>query len=165
MLRKITNVRMGEWKVCQAPGKLTTIGLGSCVGLVLYDASMRIGGIAHIMLPEKSSGHRTKTTNTIDNFSQPAKFACSVIEYMLKRMEYMGSNKANIRASLIGGANMFPDVIKDSMLDVGKRNVERLRMEIATYGIPLIREEVGGSVGRCVSLNLENGEVILTDLA
>ena len=41
---EMIKVGMADLNICIAPDALTTLGLGSCVGVALYDAQMRIAG-------------------------------------------------------------------------------------------------------------------------
>ena len=51
---EMIKVGMADLKICKAPDALTTIGLGSCIGIALYDPSTKISGLAHIMLPDST---------------------------------------------------------------------------------------------------------------
>ncbi len=61
----LPSIRMGEIRVDGDGNTLHTL-LGSCVGLALYDRQQKIGGLAHIVLPDsRGSEHRLgKYVNT-----------------------------------------------------------------------------------------------------
>ncbi|HLV10774.1 MAG TPA: chemotaxis protein CheD, partial [Halanaerobiales bacterium] len=84
-------VKMAEYSIGQAPDVLITIGLGSCVGVALYDKNSRIGGMIHIMLPENRKGLK------------PSKFADTGIPYLLDKMVEAGASRNNITAKIAGG--------------------------------------------------------------
>ena len=52
------NVGMGEYKIASSPILLQTIGIGSCIAVCLYDAKKKIGGLAHILLPDSSKANK-----------------------------------------------------------------------------------------------------------
>ena len=89
---------MADLKVCTAPDSLTTLGLGSCVGVALYDKNTKITGLAHIMLP---------SSKEITNNSNVAKFADTGIEETVRLMKEKGANVSNVVAKIAGGAQMF----------------------------------------------------------
>jgi chemotaxis protein CheD len=145
-------VGMAEFKVANLPTILTSIGLGSCVAVVLYDDFKKIGGLAHIMLPKEKEANDT---------SNPAKFADSAIELMLKEMEKKGANKKNIKAKIFGGANMFPNIYHNPLTKVGERNIIAVREELKKRKIRIVAEDVGGNIGRTVIFDTSNGKVIV----
>ena len=143
-------IGMGEFRVAHNPGVLTCVGLGSCVGLILYDAVTKTGGMAHIMLPRRGEIRRS---------SGPGKFADSAVEVLLNTMERHGASKRRLLAKLFGGANMFPAVQSDVLVHVGQRNLEAVREELTARRIPIVAEEVGGEIGRTILFETSNGRV------
>ncbi len=143
-------VGMSEYKVASNPAVLASIGLGSCIGIVLYDAFEKNGGLAHIMLP-RSSDAKDK--------SNPAKFADTSIELMLSEMEAKGSLRRNIKAKIFGGANMFPNVQSTTLLNVGERNAQAVKGELEKRKIKLVAEDLGGSFGRTIYFDIKDGSV------
>lgn len=145
-------VGMTEFKVAKNPEALTTLSLGSCVGIVLYDPINRIGGLAHPMLPY---------INESKDKSNPAKYVDSAIDVMLEKMIGLGAIKRHIKAKLFGGANMFPELIKssDTILNVGARNVAVAKEELELKKIEIAAEDTGRNVGRTVTLYTIDGSV------
>ena len=143
-------VGMAEYKVMESPALLTSIGLGSCIGLVLYDAINKIGALAHIMLPKQSEAK---------NKSNPAKFADTSIDLMLAEMEAHGSCSRNIKAKLFGGANMFPNVQGKILMNVGARNAAAVKEELIKRKIAVVAEDVGGHCGRTIIFDTRSGKV------
>ena len=132
------------------PEVLTCVGLGSCVGLVLYDAVTKTGGMAHIMLPRCGQSRGP---------SRPGKFADSAVEVLLKTMERRGASKRHLLAKLFGGANMFPAVQSDTLVHVGQRNLEAVREDLTQRRIPIVAEETGGQMGRTILFDTQDGRV------
>lgn len=148
------NVGIGDLTVNRAPFVLETRGLGSCVGVTLYDKEKKIGALAHIMLPSISSLAQ-------ENISENMKFRYAeyALPYMLNKMFFMGSERKNIVAKIIGGASMFRR--KSSTLNIGEKNVEAVRTFLKNNFIKVQAEEVGGDMGRTIFFDLNNGVVIM----
>ena len=138
---------MGELRVAHDPAVLTCIGLGSCVGLVLYDAIAKVGGVAHIMLPRHSEIRG----------SSPGKCADSAVEALLKNLERCGASPRHLQAKLFGGANMFPAIHSETLVHIGQRNLEAVRRELTQRRIPVVAEEVGGAIGRTIVFDTKDG--------
>lgn len=137
MDEKIFRVDRADFKVAKNPAVLETIGLGSCVGIVLYDQVQKIGGLAHIMLPYQAD---------------------SAIEAMLENMLCAGAKEKNTQAMLFGGADMFPE-IKKKMAAIGEKNLVAVKEDLEKRKIKIIAEETGGVKGRTLRFNLKVGSV------
>ena len=152
MSGKLIVVGMADLKVTTAPNALTTIGLGSCVGIALYDTKAKVAGLAHIMLP---------TSSLIQANLNPAKFADTATLKLLAEMSRLGANPTNIRAKIAGGAQMFNFDSTNENLRVGDRNVESIRQVLAAQRIPIIAEETGSTFGRTVEIYAEDGRFVI----
>jgi len=150
-LANLVRVGMADYKTAVSPKILTTLGLGSCVGISLYDAKRKIAGMAHIMLPD--STEFTKVDN-------PAKYADLGIELMIKDMINMGAVKRDITAKIAGGAQMFAFANND-MLRVGQTNVEATKRVLQRNSIPIIAEETGENFGRTIEFYVETGDLLI----
>ncbi|MCR4568339.1 MAG: chemotaxis protein CheD [Pseudobutyrivibrio sp.] len=146
---QMIKVGMADLKICKAPDALTTIGLGSCIGIALYDPSTKISGLAHIMLPDSTQ---------IRNNSNIAKFADTGIQKLYDDMLEAGANKAKLVAKIAGGAKMFEMSGSTPGINVGERNAEASRAKLKELGIRLIAEDCGLNYGRTVELYSETGE-------
>ena len=114
-MNEVVKVGMADLKVIAEYGILTTLGLGSCVGIALYDKTTKIAGLAHIMLP---------SSKLIKNNQNKAKFADTAVELLLEIMTDMKASKRHITAKIAGGAQMFSFKEKASeLLNIGERNV------------------------------------------
>ena len=145
---QMIKVGMADLKVCKAPDNLTTIGLGSCIGIAIYDPSTKITGLAHIMLPDSTS---------IRNNSNIAKFADTGIQKLYDDMIKAGANKMKLVAKIAGGAKMF-EMGGSSSINVGLRNAEASRAKLKQLGVRLVAEDCGLNYGRTVELYSETGE-------
>ncbi|MGN0308819.1 MAG: chemotaxis protein CheD, partial [Lachnospiraceae bacterium] len=122
---------------------------GSCVGVVLWDPTSKVCGMAHIMLPDSTS---------IKNNSNVAKFADSGIEELLKRVLAKGARRQNLVAKIAGGAQMFSVSNKSDLIAVGARNVEACIKKLKELRIPLKAQDTGESYGRTVTFYPETGQ-------
>lgn len=135
-------IGIGEYRVGSFP--MMTIGLGSCIGLTLYDDSLKLGAMVHIMLPD-SAGRKDR----------PGKYADTAIPLLLKELNDLGSKNKSLIAKMAGGACMFEYF--GTNLNIGERNAERVRAILKENNIPLKKEDVGGKVGRSVTFLPANG--------
>lgn len=142
-------VGIGEWSVLRNDGILVCLGLGSCVGIALYDPVKKIGGLVHILLP-RSQGN--------DN-SNPTKFASSGIPFLLEEIVRLGAVRTNIWAKMAGGSQMFNIKGREDKINIGARNVESAREALKSLGIPIIGEDTGGNMGRTMEFYISNGVV------
>lgn len=151
-MRDLTKVGMADLKVIKAPGTLTTLGLGSCIGICILDSRAGVAGMAHIMLPDSTA---------VRNNSNEAKFADSAMRVMLKEMEKLGASKSRMTAKIAGGAQMFAFSKGNDMMKVGERNAEAVRKILKENRIPLKADETGGNFGRTIEFNSENGVLFI----
>ncbi|MGI6226648.1 MAG: chemotaxis protein CheD [Peptococcales bacterium] len=147
---ELIKVGMAELAIGKAPQKLITTGLGSCVGICLYDPQSKVGGLAHIMLPD------SKQVKSNQNM---AKYADSGILETLNKMVAMGVDKKRVLAKIAGGAQMFNFQGTSSIMRIGERNVEAVKKELAFNGIKIVAEDTGGNFGRTITFDLENGRL------
>ncbi len=149
-MSEVIKVGMADLKTCVSPDSVTTLGLGSCVGIAIRDTSNKIGGLAHIMLPD-STAMRNSQTNI-------AKFADTGIEELVRQMEALGAKRNRMVAKIAGGADMFNFQGNSSIGLVGERNAIATKAKLAELKIPLIAEDTGENYGRTVIFYPETGE-------
>ncbi len=161
---EIIKVGMADLKVAAEPGVLITIGLGSCVGIALYDAKTRVGGLAHIMLP--TSKRTSSKSNGNGSGTNPMKYADTAIDMTLQRMIRKHAIRKNITAKIAGGAHMFA-CAKDSssFLQVGDNNVTAVKAKLKQERIRLLSEDVGLNYGRTVELHTNDGKYVIKTIA
>lgn len=149
------HVKIADLAVLKNDGVLVTFGLGSCIGIALYDQNSKVGGLAHILLNDSS-----KFVRPGDNSVNPAKFADTAVPYMIEKMTALGARKSSLTAKIVGGASLFN--FKAESGNVGDKNIEAVRSALKKEGIKISFEEVGGSCGRTVRLFVDSGEVKIT---
>ena len=147
-MNKTIKVGMADANVCRPPDVITTLGLGSCVGIVLYDPVNKIAGLVHVMLPD--------STRIINN-SNKYKFADTGIDKLIQDMAELGAIKGNLIAKIAGGAQMFNFVNNLEMMRIGDRNVEATKEKLIKLRIPLLAEDTGANYGRTIEFNPDTG--------
>lgn len=148
----VIKVGMADLKTAKAPDILTTLGLGSCIGIALWDSTTKIGGLAHIMLPDSTK---------IRNNSNIAKFADTGIVELVRQMEALGVSKRRLVAKIAGGAKMFEVSGTTSVGNIGEKNAIASKKVLQELGIPILAEDTGLNYGRTVELDCSNGDYII----
>jgi chemotaxis protein CheD len=145
-------VGIGDLNVVFPPNKLITIGLGSCVGIALYDGFNKVAGLAHIMLPIS-----TEFTGDI----KPMKFADKAIPMLIEKMQICGADQRRISARIAGGAKMFAFDDSSPIMEIGKRNIQAVKAVLKELNIPIGAEDLGGNVGRTMILEAQTGKLTI----
>ncbi|WP_281887595.1 chemotaxis protein CheD [Paenibacillus sp. YYML68] len=147
----LIKVGMADLNVVSKTGVLKTTGLGSCVGLTLYDAKVKVAGMAHIMLPSSDIAK--------EGSLNVAKYADTAIPEMIRRMESLGAVLRRLEAKLAGGAQMFAFGSQSDTMRIGPRNVEASKEILARLSIPLLAEDTGANYGRTIEFDCETGKL------
>jgi chemotaxis protein CheD len=148
-------VKVADYAIRQGGHVLTTIGLGSCVAIALYDRETQIGALAHILLPSQAMSRET---------GNPAKFPETIVPLMLEEMRELGTRNARVSAKIVGGASMFGTLVSNSGINVGERNVIATREALAAAGVPIVAEDTGLDYGRSVYFHLADGRLEVRSL-
>ncbi|WP_339063285.1 chemotaxis protein CheD [Tepidibacillus marianensis] len=148
-MTNVIKVGMADLNVVTSPDRIRTTGLGSCVGITLFDSVNHIGGMAHIMLP---SSDMVKVGNI-----NHAKYADTAIPLLLEQMIKLGARKGLITAKIAGGAQMFQFQSQNDMMRIGPRNVEATKDVLKKVGITIIGEDTGGNFGRTIEFDTVSG--------
>ncbi|MBQ3890951.1 MAG: chemotaxis protein CheD [Lachnospiraceae bacterium] len=151
-MSELIKVGMADLKVCISPDSVTTLGLGSCVGVAIRDKENKVGGLAHVMLPDSTA---------IRNNTNIYKFADTGITELVRLMEEKGAKRSRMVAKIAGGAQMFSFQNKSELVRVGDRNVEASKKKLKELGIPIIAEDTGDSYGRTVIFYPETGDFVI----
>ena len=128
-MNDVIRVGIADMNTCMAGDTITTIGLGSCVGIVLYERTKNIAGLVHIMLPDSTK---------IRQNQNKLKFADTGIQALVEELEKQGLSRKNMIAKIAGGAK------------IGEKNVEAVREVLKQYGIKIVSEDVGLNYGRTI---------------
>lgn len=141
-------VGIAEYEVTTDGAVLTTSGLGSCIGVALYDRESGAAGLVHVMLPQYDEGEGAR-----------AKFADTGVEVLLEEMERIGARRDTIEAKIAGGSDMLD--FSENGSSIGTRNADSVRETLSKYDIPVIGEDVGGDHGRSLRLEATTGDLVV----
>lgn len=151
-MAKIIQVGMADLKMTRAPDRLMTAGLGSCIGICIYDRSIKLGSLAHIMLPSSLQAK---------NPENKAKFADTAIEVVLDMMLKDGANRSRLQAKIAGGAQMFKFSGESDIMKIGERNAIAVEENLQKHRIPLLARDTGGNYGRTITFDPETGDLLV----
>ena len=144
---RIASLPIGEIAVAQT-GALRTL-LGSCLGLALYERRLKVGALAHIVLPQ-----------SLGRDEPPGKFADTAVPLMIRRLqELVEEAPMRLQAKLAGGANMFATA--GSTNTIGTQNVLAVERILQDLRIPIIGRHCGGEQGRKMMFDLATGLVTI----
>jgi len=152
MESKEIKIGIGDLNIAFPPDRLITLGLGSCVGIAIYDHRNKVAGLAHIMLPD---------SNGFTNQSNPLKFADKAIPRLIEAMIKNGGNPTYFKAKIAGGASMFAFSDKNPIMDIGTRNGIAVKENLKKYNISITAEDLGGNSGRTMIIDAETGKVFI----
>ncbi len=144
ILNEVVRVGIADMNIVKEPNSIRTSGLGSCVGVVLYDEKKKIAGMVHIMLPDSSLGKSDKVN--------VAKFADTGIYGLMELLKAEGVRPMALKAKIAGGSQMFQFGSSDT-IRIGPRNVDAVKQELKRLSIPIMAEDTGGSSGRTIEFN------------
>lgn len=139
-------IGIGDYAVTTDGSPLSTVGLGSCIGIVLYDSRKKVAGLSHIMLPEMGSKQ-----------DRIGKYADTAIPALLDEMKKKGGSPQLCKAKIAGGASLF--TFKDDTLQIGKRNAEAVEAILKQYRIRIVGKDVGGDRGRTITFYPDSEEL------
>ncbi len=149
-------VKVADWAAERGDGVLVTLGLGSCVAIMLYDEQKKAGAMAHVLLP---------STSLARDISNKAKFPDTAVPLLVERLKALGADPRRLVAKLAGGASMFSQLVTPGTIQMGERNVVATRQVLHSHGIPLVGEAVGGDFGRTVRLDVSEGSLEVRSVA
>lgn len=145
-------VHVSDGKASRDPSDMiVTYALGSCVGVCLYDKQTKVGGLLHYQLPDsKMSDERS--------LDRPFMFADTGLALLIREMERLGARKRGLSVKIAGGAAMNNG---PKGFDIGKRNGLAIRKLVWKLGLFLDAQETGGFSPRNLSLDVEDGAVVM----
>ncbi len=153
---KIATIGIAEMGIVKGDDSLITYALGSCIGVCLYDATTKIAGMVHVMLPTIPEGTEQKNL---------CRYADSGVVALVEGMERVGVRRRNLVAKIAGGAKMF-DIPGDSSLgNIGERNIASVKKALQALSIKVAGEDVGSNYARTMSFNASDGMVTIKAFA
>lgn len=147
-----TTVGLAQFAVAQGASVLASLGLGSCVAVLLHDTGAQVGGLVHVVLPSRSLAR---------DRSNPARFAETAVPLLVDAVEQAGARRDRLTARLVGGASMFANLVPAGSMHMGQRNVIACRAALRAVDIQIVAEAVGGEKGRSVWMRTDTGETMV----
>ena len=144
-MSRVVKVGMADLNVVKTPDTIRTSGLGSCVGVILYDERAQVAGMAHVMLPDSSYARNDKLNR--------AKYADTALEDLIDHVVAIGGIKKRLKAKMAGGAQMFNFSSSNEAMRIGPRNAESVKEQLKKFSVPVIYEDTGGGSGRTIEFN------------
>jgi len=142
-------VGISDYKIASAPNQLVTIGLGSCVGIALYEPKTKTGALSHIMLPDSRSFKDT---------SNWPKFADLALPKIVQELR-VKTNEDKLLVKIAGGAHMFSFSQASDILQIGQRNIAAVKQVLSDLNLTILSEDVGGQMGRSMFVDLDTFDV------
>ncbi|MGI6587763.1 MAG: chemotaxis protein CheD [Peptococcia bacterium] len=155
MSKESVRIGIAEFKIARTPVSILTTGLGSCVGICLWDPFIKIGGMVHIMLPDSKQGR---------NVINRAKYADSGVELLIEELCKNGAREGRLVAKIAGGAQMFNFPNTNEMMKIGNRNIVAVKNVLKINKIKLLAEDTGGNYGRTIEFFTENGQLLVKSI-
>lgn len=143
--QRIVKVGIADLNIVKPPDVIRTSGLGSCVGVIIYDPLKQIAGLAHVMLPDSSLA-KNGSLNI-------AKYADTAISELVNRLIKDGARKLALKAKIAGGSQMFQFSSGNEVMRIGPRNVEAVKKKLSLLHIDIVAEDVGGNNGRTIEFD------------
>jgi chemotaxis protein CheD len=149
-------VQVADYAVARGKTVISTLGLGSCVAIVLHDPVQRVGAMAHVLLPDPALARAN---------SNAAKFPTTAVPLLCEEMRKHGAGPSSRWvARLVGGASMFAALNANGAPSIGDRNVAAAREALRVAGLELTGEDVGGDAGRSVHFHVWDGRIEVRSL-
>lgn len=156
MSDRIIAIGLGELNVSGDPETtLVAYGLGSCVGVAIYDPQVRTGGMAHVVLPERVGGSQ-------DDCGVGARYADMAIDRLATELERAGGTRPRMVVKIAGGAQLLSLPLNGHRWDIGERNIVAVKRALSRNGLILAAYEVGGSYGRTMRFQVRDGRVTVS---
>lgn len=148
---QIVKVGIADLNIVRPPNSIRTSGLGSCVGVVIYDERAAVAGMVHVMLPDSELAKNGQINK--------AKYADTGIDELVALLKLEGAQTYRLKAKMAGGAQMFQFNSQNSSFKIGPRNIEAVKQRLQVHDIPIVAEDTGGNSGRTIEFHPHNGEL------
>ncbi|AFS70813.1 MULTISPECIES: chemotaxis protein CheD [Exiguobacterium] len=148
---EVVRIGIAEYAVSQKPIILRTAGLGSCVGVIIYDQERGLSSMAHVMLPDSAISRNIAL--------EIGKFADTAVVELARSLRHKGAIR--LRAKIAGGAQMFQFKYEHESMRIGERNIAAVRLALRKANVPLVAEDVGGTNGRTIEFHSHSGRLVI----
>ncbi len=158
-LQTTEQIELGEFKVTN---KRTTVyvvqNIGTSIALVIYDMENKVGGLAHIVLPES-----TLSRGAVEEL--PAKYADLAIPHLLDEYQSAGGQKRNASIRMVGGAQLFNfGGGGGNILNIGTRNATAIRTALSKLGLTVDEADIGGNKTKNLRFVLATGQLVVSQV-
>ncbi len=157
MTKEVIRIGIAEYKTAKSPASLRTTGLGSCIGVCLWDPRCKIGGMVHIMLPSSQFIRNGQSFN-------PAKYADTGIKILIEALIKKGAQNHGLVAKIAGGAQMFSFQHLQLASGIGEQNIKAVKKVLEDHKIKLLAEDVGGNHGRTIEFFTKDGQLLIRSI-
>ena len=147
MARTILHVPIGEMRVSTEGSETLYSCVGSCCAVTLYDSENKIAGMVHIVLPGNRTINRAGDRNCY--------YADTGIPLLIAEMEMQGSTRNRLNATVVGGASL----VDGGETEIGSRNVEHVLSLLKNFGIPVTKQDTGGTCVRSIEICACSGQL------
>lgn len=154
---RLVAVGIGQIAVSGDPADiLVAYGLGSCVGIGVYDPATKVAGLAHILLPESAGKAPDK--------SEPARFADAGVDALIELMTAAGALTERLVVKLAGGASVL-GMANGEKFKIGERNAEAIKERLKRHGLTPVASDLGGAKGRTLEVHPSSGKTFVRTAA
>ena len=136
-----------------AEDALITYALGSCLGITIHDPVAKVGGLLHVMLP-------LSTIDPAKADENPYMFVDTGVPRLFLECYKIGAKKERLVVKVAGGACAGGNG-DDDYFQIGKRNFVMLRKLLWRNNVLLKSHDVGGSISRTLTLDINTGLVLI----
>ncbi|MFC7784346.1 MULTISPECIES: chemotaxis protein CheD [unclassified Rossellomorea] len=148
-LHTVVKVGIADMNIVGNGSSIRTSGLGSCIGVVLYDDLIKLAGMVHVMLPHSTIGK--------EPLMNLAKYADTGIEELIRQLGIRGANMGRLKCKMAGGAQMFQFQAKSDVMRIGPRNADAVKVALLKHRVPIVAEDIGGNKGRTIEFFTSTG--------
>lgn len=150
-INNIVEIAMGGLGFTTPEKNILQTFVGSCVAICIYDPDAKTAGMAHVMLPKNNTSNPTPKPE--------GKFVDVALKILLERLVTNGAKMNRLKAKMAGGANVFQNENRQTIFNIGLRNVDTIRSTLAEKKIPIVSEDVGSTKGRWIIFNVNSSEM------
>lgn len=158
-MQQTEHVDLGEIRVSSKKTTVFTISnVGTSIAVVIFDMQNKIGGIAHVVLPESSLSN-----SYVEQV--PGKYADQAIPRLLEAFTEEGGQKRTSVVRMVGGAQLFNfGGGAGNILNIGARNATAIRAAMSKQGLAIEKADTGGNKGKALRFVLATGQVYVSQI-
>lgn len=158
-LQQTDQVALGEIKVSNQKTTIFTVpNIGTSIVVVIYDLQTKVGGLAHVILPESS-------LSTSHMEQVPGKYADKAVPKLVQEFTAAGGQKRSSIVRMVGGAQLFNfGGGGGNILNIGARNATAIRAAMSKQGLAIEKADTGGNKGKSIRFVLATGQIYVQQI-